>query len=232
MGRKTPVTVVSTRSIDVLIDPQKGIIQSQDGGPAFFISRAFKEEKMPYSLVTGRVIHVEILLTPQGERGKIPNLIQAPRKLPPITTEAMLLSTIVDEWPCMWPQFHGRQFIDVQGYVRDPKSFGGKKRFAWGTARPYCIKATAEEIRFVPTALVASQKKERLLIITRGAEGVSVYHAGRHFSVKPKRIIKREHMIGAGDTFFAHFVAHLLRSKDLQQSAVRATAHTVSFLEK
>ena len=110
--------------------------------------------------------------------------------------------------------------------------FGRKKRFTWGAAKPYCLKATAEELRYIPAALIASQKKERLLLVTEGAQGVSVYHAGRHFSVKPERVIRREHMIGAGDTFFAHFVAHLLRSKDLQQSAVRATAHTVSFLEK
>ncbi len=226
------MTVVSTRSIDVLIDSQNGTMRSQDGGPAFFITRALTAEKVPFTLITGSVLHVEILLTPNGEQGKIPKPIQPPRKLPPISTEAMLLSTIVDEWPCMWPAFKGRQFIDVQGYVRNPASFGKKKRFAWITAKPYCIKATAEELRFIPSGLLAAQKKERLLVVTRGAQGASVYHAGKLFSVKPSRIIKRQHMIGAGDTFFAHFVAHFLRSDDASRSAEHATAQTVIFLEK
>jgi sugar/nucleoside kinase (ribokinase family) len=96
---------------------------------------------------------------------------------------------------------------------------------------PFCVKATAEELRFLPPAFISVQK-DRMLIITKGAGGCDVFVKGKQLSCKPKWRISAPDTLGAGDTFFAAFVTTYEQTNTVKKSVRYAMCEVEKFLQK
>jgi hypothetical protein len=228
---KPAVTIFSSFSKDILLDQKGTVLKTQAGGPAYFIANVFRKEKIPYLLESGAPITVEILVTPKGEFGRIPNL---PKKKNPSTpkTSHVLISTILDEWPLSSKNYHGTIFVDIQGFARNGKDFGKKKRISVPSdLKPFCVKGTEQEISYLPKTFVHNQKN-RCLIVTAGPKGSTIFYKGKKYIFKPHRVIVSTDTVGAGDTYLAAFFANFIATHDVKASGTFATKTVEKFLTK
>ncbi len=232
--RKT-ISIVSTYATDRLIDAKTNqIIQEQKGGPILYIIRVLEKLGLQPKVYAAEEMLVEILICDDDEFGKI----DPPRnrvKLPQLNTEFAIVSTILDEWD-LSPAFNyaGKLFVDIQGYVRDGSAFGKKR--VWNEIRdisPYifCLKGNDVEIGMLPQDVVYDQKKNRMLIITKGREGAEAFYRQKYVACRPPSVIRPRNTIGAGDTFFASFVAKFMETNDIMESNKFALSQTTNFLK-
>lgn len=225
------ITVLSSFTKDILLNEKRDLISTQSGGPALFIKRVFDKENINYDLRSGPEIIVEILVTDKGEFGKIKEKI-SPNELKVIAGGNLMISTLFDEWPLMLKDFKGNIFIDVQGFIRDWGEFGKKKDLFIPTDyQPFCVKGTDEEISHINSDFINEQKQRRCLIITRGKNGSTIFYQGKEYVFTPAEIISPKHTLGAGDTFFANFIAEFLRTSNIKNSGDFATQKTIDFLK-
>lgn len=230
---KEQIAVFSSRAQDILINENNEVISKQDGGPILFIENALKNSGVSFSLNTGELINVEILMTNEGEFGRVP---QKPliKSIPEnIDSKCVLVSTILNEWSIdTLSKFNGKLFIDIQGFVRDGNDFGRKNY--WNDVRNfprdiYCLKGTREEVGYLPKEIFEKQKKS-LLVITDGSKGLEFYENGESYKVPAKEINKPKDTIGAGDTFFSYFTASLFKGSEALVAAREASIKTANFL--
>lgn len=230
----SPLSIVSTKSTDTLLNNNQEVIKKAPGGPLHFIENVLKEQDIPYKSFFRNNMKVTILITDRGEFGKIDqNYIQRTFPFSEVT-ENVIVSTILDEWNISALKYYrGNVFLDVQGYVREGKHFGQKK--LWNESKLIidfvtCLKATREEMTFLPPTVLELQKK-RILLITDGSNAIEVWYKNKKttFPVKPK--VNTEHTIGAGDTFFAYFVSRYIASSNVEISIRHAITETNKFLK-
>lgn len=227
------ITIISSFTEDILINNKNEVIETHSAGPAFFISNALKDDDTPFQLITGNPMTVEILVTPEGEFGRIP---EKPITRPIIEniSEWTVLSTVLKEWDPesirKWPE---RLFVDLQGFVRNGNDFGKKQtweKIASFKENVFCLKGTAEEVKYIPEEVLESQKK-RLLLITHGDKGVDVFFNGQRTFIPTKKISGLKNTIGAGDTFLAYFVSCIYKGERPVAAAEYACKKTVVFLK-
>lgn len=228
------ITILSTFAEDKLVNERGSIIRRQKGGPAFYLTRALKSEKHPFTLKSGPVMKVEILITKKGEFGRIPNKLKPKSiRFSAIRTPLLVVSTIMDEFDLKnFPDFKGMIFLDVQGYVRDGNNFGKKK--IWKPSKEvmaniFCLKGTKEELKNIPPQFIEAQKR-KVLLVTNGKLGCGVFAFGKWYLIKPEKIIRARNTIGAGDTFFAYFVSKFVKTGEILGSVKYATESTSNFL--
>lgn len=235
VNQKAAITVVSTYSVDKLLNQSHQVVAEVEGGPALFIGQALRTHGVPYHIVCGDKIEVEILITPDGEYGKVPVLPEIRPINEKLLAKWAIVSTVLNEWQFMnLEAVPDRLFIDVQGFVRNPVDFGSKQR--WDgienlSFRPFGLKASDNEIHYLPPEFVEDQKK-RLLLVTRGAEGADVYYEGRCTFVEADRVENLDNTIGAGDTFLGFVVAAMYTGKTAVEAAMCATEQTAVFLRE
>jgi hypothetical protein len=230
------ITILSTFADDILVNKTEAIIRQQPGGPAFYIKQVLEKEKISFNLKTGSKMKVEILITPTDEYGKIKTPMTPQRiQFNKIETPLLLISTILDEYDLTTlPLYKGNVFLDIQGFVRNGKDFG--KRQNWKPniqifENIFCIKGTDKELNHIPTKYIKKQK-QKILLITKGKYGCEVFSFGKHYIIKPKKTIKTDDTIGAGDTFLAYFIAKFTTTKDALKSTKYAVQKTSDFLLK
>lgn len=231
MNNRNNITVLASFSTDKLLDKSGSLLREQKGGPALFIQKTFSEEKVFFDLPYRSNLQVEILITPQGEFGRVKTKVN-PVKIDwsSFNTSAVLISTILDEYDLKGIEMYNNQvFLDVQGYVRDGKDFGKKKFWNFDSDSVFCVKGTEEEISYLPKEFVKKQK-QKMLLVTLGPKGSILYLKNRAVKAKPIKTISTPDTIGAGDSFFAYFVVAYLRSNNPKQSLEYATVKTTSFL--
>jgi sugar/nucleoside kinase (ribokinase family) len=92
-------------------------------------------------------------------------------------------------------------------------------------ARADIVAASRAEAAFVAAALAAAgpSRRRRLLVETRGAEGVAVTQDGR-VEWFPAAAVEAEDTTGAGDTFLGGFLASLIIGNEAPERAVGAGA--------
>jgi hypothetical protein len=233
---KENISIISTYATDRLIDADTiQIIQEQKGGPVLYIVRALETLGLEPKVYTAEEMLVEILVRKDDEFGKI-NEPKKKNKLPRLDTESAIVSTLLDEWNLSNAStYGGKLFVDIQGYVRDGSAFGKKK--AWNDVRNiaphiFCLKGNEVEIGMLPKEVVDDQKKNRMLIITKGKNGVEIFYKSKHTVsiLKPSEIQNPKNTIGAGDTFFANFVYEFMLTNDVKKSADFALKKTSQFL--
>jgi uncharacterized protein (TIGR00725 family) len=234
---KSTLTVVSSWARDIFFDGQVNVVSVQSGGPAQFICQALAKLglQLSWNAITGQVLDVEILPVPgEAEAGRIKFSGKA-QILPSLKSPNLLLSTLLNEWDIQKLQrYAGLIFLDAQGFVRKPDGAFGQKQ-VWIQAMElgchiFCVKATEEELLFLPERFVRNQKAERCLIVTKGSKGSEVFHQGQRFEVVPKKVVFPADTVGAGDAFFANFTAEYILSGDVVVATERATDLTVEFL--
>lgn len=227
------ISLFSTRATDILIKNDE-VIAKQDGGPMMFIEDTFKETGVPYQIVTGEKLDVQICITSEGEFGKI-QPAKTSRRISEIPSSWTVVSSIFNEWdPASLDTLSGKVFVDIQGFVRDVNDFGKKK--IWEDIVKYkqnvfCLKGTREEISYLPTSVIEDQKN-RLLVITDGSKGVEIFYQGNNFYIPTQEVINCKDTIGAGDTFFGYFIAAMYDNKNPDNAARIAIAKTADFLKK
>lgn len=222
------IKIYSTFSEDIILDKDCTLIKK--GGPAFFIEQIFKKYKIKHKLHIGDVIKVQINITNKGEYGKIISSIKENKKIQSIkNNDIIVISTIGREWILddkIIPN-QAKIFLDIQGYVRIKEKFNKffKNNF-WN--KIYCVKGTEREINKLPKNIIKNQKK-KCLIITKGDKGSVIYFNNKRYLFHSDRI-KVKNTIGAGDTFFAAFVAHFAKTNDVVKSAKFAMKEVKKFL--
>lgn len=228
------ITIISTFAKDKLFFEKECLHKEQDGGPAFYISRVFEDEKIPFDLKLAPEIEVDILINKKGEFGKILSKPEAMKiDYSKIESPYLFISTILDEVDLSGiNNFKGKVFIDIQGYVRNGKDFG-KKKF-WNPKREiadsfFCVKGTKEEIKYIPIDFRNGQKK-KMLVITDGSNGSTIYYEGIKYESKPKIKLKTTNTIGAGDTFFSYLIYKLTQGINIRENIDYATERAVRFL--
>lgn len=236
MGLKNKITILSTFASDKIIDEQGHLSGMQEGGPGFYFKKAFVKEKINFRLLTGQKLKVEILITRKGELGKIkerPLIKKVVFKK--IKTPFLLISSVLDEFNLeQLHAFKGLVFLDIQGYVRSKGSFGQKKNWRPNEmifSNIFCLKATREELKYIPSKYIKEQK-QKILLVTKGRFGCDVFYFGKKFAIKPEKIIKINNAVGAGDTFFAYFISKYIKTYNVIASVKYATARVSIFLEK
>jgi len=229
------MTLFSTYSLDKYIAPDGSIIKEQIAGPAYYLSNALKKEGEDYICESLKGFEVDILVTKNGEFGKINKKVKKKKiKFNKISTPNIIISTILDEFDLTnINKYDGKIFIDIQGYVRDGSKFGKKKH--WSPIKKNwkyfeCLKGTSQEMKYVPQELFNQQKK-KLLIITNANKGSIIYAYGRRYNITQKNIIFTKDTVGAGDSFFAAFISKYTKTANPKESAEYATKKTSEFLK-
>jgi len=234
MDSTTPIiTILATEATDKIINGQGSRIAIREGGPAFYLKRVFRKEKISFTAPFPPYIEVEIHLTEKGEVGRVenrPSPIQV--NFGKITTPFLVISTILDDFGLEGiSAYQGKIFLDVQGYVRDGNHFSGKKK--WRPPQEFvnscfCLKGTSEEMSYLPD--IFEEQKQKLLILTKGENGCEFFYEGVAYSIAPHSIVKTPHAIGAGDTLFGYFISQFLKTKNPLLSIHYAMSQTVKFL--
>jgi pfkB family carbohydrate kinase len=236
---KKCITIISSSAEDIFIDSEKEIIKKRKGGPAYFIQQALLERGVNFDYIDKWHAKIQLFQTNSGKpndelfRGRVVGLIpkfNVPTKL---TTEYMLISTIADEWNLdAIKNYRGKVFLDIQGYVRNPKKFSEKIK--WPAISSlidyiYCLKGTREEIKFLPRDIIKVAKR-KLLIVTNGPNTVKLFYNNKSFRFSVNMVRNNTDTIGAGDTFFAHFIAGLYTGCGIKKSIKMAINKTRIFL--
>lgn len=232
--QNSAVSIYATYTKDMLVDEYGTLVTSQNGGPAFFLERAFKRAGVDFALNGRCDMEVEIKVTENGEFGRIlttpqPQVISFSE----ITAPYVLISSVLDEFDLSRvSDYQGKVFLDIQGYVRDGRDFGKKKVWEQDSAilsNIFCLKGTKEEVSYLPEQFREAQKL-KILLVTDGTNGCEVFAFGKSIRVQLERIVNSEDTIGAGDTCMAHFVMSYIQSGDIQRSVRQATERTADFL--
>lgn len=227
------ISLVSTTSEDILINKKNEIVSKQPGGPLLFMENALEKLEITFHSYYGSPLPVKILITEHGELGKIDQIVKIQPFPVDTVSDFTIVSTILNEWNLEnITNYTGILFLDIQGYVRDGKEFGKKKY--WQDiigfyTNIFCLKGTAEEIRYLPEVVVEKQKN-KLLIITNGKQPIEIWFRGEKKMIPITSVVKKVHAIGAGDTFFANFASQFKDSQDIEKSATFAIQQTNKFL--
>ena len=228
---KRYINILSSFSKDRLIDEQGTVLALQAGGPALFIKNTLENTGVPFKLNCGTPIEVEILITNKGEFGRISQLPRQQTNDLALADWA-IVSTVLDEWQLNEP-LPSKLFVDLQGYVRDGSDFGKKQtstiinRLA---GKVFCLKGTKEEVSYLAKNSLERQKK-KLLVITNGSQGVELYYRGKYKYFPVSKVENLSNTIGAGDTFFAYFVASMFQDDNPAVAAQYAIEQTNKFLK-
>jgi hypothetical protein len=234
MKSNKEITIFSALAKDRLYYEKEDLIKEQEGGPAYYIMNVFKNKNIRFGLRLKRKIIVDILVNNKGEFGKIinkPKILKVDYSM--IKSPYIFISTILNEINLEgMEKFRGKIFLDIQGYVRDGNDFGKKKK--WQPPKKtcnaiFCLKATKQEMKFVPKEFIDRQKK-KLLIITKGSQGSDLFVSGKKYTFVPSKIVNTINTIGSGDTFFSYFICEYIRSKDAARCLIYATNQTSKFL--
>jgi hypothetical protein len=234
MEQKNNLTILSTFAKDMFIDEMSGTVREQEGGPAFYLTKAFTLEGVLFDLRSTSIVEVEILIKQDGEFGKIarePDLLTV--GFADVESQFLVISTLLDEIKLEGIRaFKGKVFLDIQGYVRDGTDFGKKRQ--WNPSQEivdsiFCLKGTSEELQHISDSFLAKQK-EKMLIETRGEQGCVIFFGGKSITIWPSHIVSSTNAVGAGDTFFAYFISQYMRNEDAQKSCEYAVEKTAEFL--
>jgi hypothetical protein len=222
------IKIFSTYTKDKIHNQDSNSNIVRKGGPAFFIEKVFKKNKIKYKIEAQKAV-IEIEIKDGIERGILKNKLK--RRVIEIKSNGglVVISTVDNEWIPNTELSDGSQiFLDAQGYVRNArKNPEIYKASFWNNI--FCLKTNEQEIKELPKKIVVKQKN-RCLIVTKGNRGAIVYFRNKKHNFNAKKI-KSGDTIGAGDTFFAGFIAGFVKSKgDVEKSGKFATKEAEKFL--
>ncbi|HCC23507.1 TPA: hypothetical protein DF272_05030 [Candidatus Falkowbacteria bacterium] len=234
--KKPSICLLSSYATDQIIHSKKSSPIIRQGGPAYFLTKAFSANNISYKLPHQPNFMVEIILSQNNESGRI---ISAPQKINvnfnKLNSQYLVISSIFDEFNLLHiDQFKGIVFLDLQGYVRKLNCFGYKQKWLPNTKIQnsiFCLKGTTEELQYITTDHLNLQK-QKILIATKGKDGCDLYYNGKKISIPPKKIISAPDTIGAGDTFFGHFISNFIKTNNPKHSVKYAMKQTSEFLNQ
>lgn len=203
------IKIFSTYTKDEIDNQDKNLKIIRNGGPAFFIENIFKKNKIKYKMISQKAV-IKIEIKNGIEEGILKNKLREKKIKNIKNDDIIIISTVDKEW-LFCGKFLKKAiiFLDVQGYVRAiRKNKLICKSDFWNNI--FCIKGNEHEIRWLPKNVIKNQKR-KCLIVTKGVEGAVVYLRNKKYILNAKKV-KPEDTIGAGDTFFAGFIAGFIRN--------------------
>ncbi len=226
------ISVYSTFASDTLLkDGSKTVL---NGGPLYFIEEVFKTSGVSYESHYGKSASVEIKISRGTEIGKITKKPEYLEINPLDSADIVLISTIFDEWKLdNAASLKGKIILDLQGYVRNPDIFGGKKNLELQDQvlkNIFCLKATKQELGYLGESQVEDQKK-RVLIVTDGGNEIVVFESGKKSYFKVNKTENFKDTIGAGDTFLANVALGLDSKSEVDETIRVAIDKTLDFLK-
>jgi hypothetical protein len=224
---KNEVTLVASYTLDRIIYAD-GESLTQQGGPASYIGAVLKQEGVGFEVVPGEEFEVDLKVFEQEVVVQI-HVCDQPQPIPlPLKSEYLIVSPIAGEWPLIDPHYCGRVCMDIQGYVPLCSENDEKREISIPPDFcPYALKATAEELTYLPADFVEAQKK-RILVITKGKKGADLYYRDDFHHFDPPFVVEVIDAIGAGDSFLGFYVAELSRNVD-PVAAARSATDKVAF---
>lgn len=231
---KNKITLVSSFAKDRIFDKDNNLIREQKGGPAFFISNVFKKQKISFTIIPSPGLTVEIMLKDGEEFGKLSYCPPTVINYKNIDTPYLVLSSVMDEFSIEnLGEYEGKNFLDAQGFTRSIGEFGKKKK--WITDDEiersiFCLKVADYELPYLNNKFIERQK-QKILLLTQGAKGCTVFAFGKYFKIKPAESIKAPDTLGAGDTFFAYFIFKYIESTNPISASKFASRKTSEFIK-
>lgn len=221
------IKVFSTYTTDVIynMDHKKKTIRK--GGPAFFIENVLKDNKIEHEIHAGKA-KININIKNKIERGFLDSVLRIDKIKNIQNNDIVVVSTVDREWVLGSVSAKAKIFLDIQGHIRNSRinSSVFKSDF-W--KKVFCMKMNEEEMKELPNKIILSQKK-KMMIITRGSNGFSIYFKGKKFDFKVNNIEASDY-IGSGDTFFAGFIVGLIKKNyDIIKSGNFAIREVTKFL--
>jgi sugar/nucleoside kinase (ribokinase family) len=113
--------------------------------------------------------------------------------------------------------------------VFEPVSVEKAQRHAAALRNLFLMTPTTEEIEVLAGNDITAWMADRSLtsvLVTRGGEGATLYHAGRRTDLAPSVVVNTGDTTGAGDLLLAALLSRLHRGEDMA-AAVRASMLTV-----
>ena len=222
------IKIFSTYTKDEIYNQDNGLKITRNGGPAFFIENVFKKNKIKHKVISQKAV-IEIRVKNGIESGMVRNELKEKNVKNVKGTDLVVISTVDGEW-VLDQKVSGKAqvFLDVQGYVRGAiKNVEMYKSDFWNHI--FCMKGNEREIKEIPNNIIKNQKN-KCLIITKGSKGAVIYFKNKKYVFAAKKI-KLNDSIGAGDTFFAGFIAGFVRNKgDVEKSGKFAIEKVGEFL--
>ncbi len=207
------VTLIASRTIDHINNLDKSTKIVRPGGPALYCKQAIETLGCKVHLLTSRrPVTVHITIQDQNEKIRIDRIgkITLRGHLP---TRNILMSPILGEFDLeQVSQRNCRVFLDAQGYIR---AKGQDLTQRWVCVprivkNVVALKVNQRESSCVPEEIL-NLFRHRILLITRGQEGVEVWDHSKRHRVRGHHVEVVD-TLGAGDTFFGSFVAAYLQS--------------------
>lgn len=125
----------------------------------------------------------------------------------------------------------------LQGWLRKRDSKDRVSFSNWPNYRNYLAKLDAavlsqEDVAHNATLVKEFSKYAKVLVVTDGKNGCSVFEKGRRQDFKPTRVIKKTDLTGAGDVFAAGFFNKFYQTKSAPAAARFANSLAGFHLEK
>lgn len=227
------VTLIASRTVDHINNLDKSTKLVRSGGPAFYCKQAIETLGCKVHLLTSRrPVTVHITIQDQHEKIRIDRIekITLWGRLP---TRNILLSPILGEFNLeQVAQWNCRVFLDAQGYIR---AKGEDLTQRWVCVSQIvknvvALKVNQRESSCVPEEIL-NLFRSRILLITRGQEGVEIWDHGKRYQVRGHPVEVAD-TLGAGDTFFGSFVAAYLQSGDAPSATRLAVQKAEQLLQR
>lgn len=209
------ILVVTTFAKDTMVYVETGERESKPGGPGHWIKETYDRMGVKFTALTSdREVNVEMELV-NGEPlpGKIianGSKIVVDR---PMKYDGVVINFLDDFDLDQLSLIEGTVLLDIAAYTRDG-IYKQQRRMVPLPSKEIrekinIIKTNDEEFPWIPEEWVKEQRDERILLHTLGKRGVDLWVRGEltHFD-PPKE--KPKNVLGAGDTFGAAFLYHIL----------------------
>ncbi len=229
------ITIVSSYAIDRIYNDTGNWLCDREGGPCLFIVDAIQDQKISYqTLAPAEKAVVDIKIDKTGETGTVKFVPTFEVDWSAIVSPYVLISTLFDEISLAKIETcKGNICLDVQGYVRKARSDG---KTIWSLPNElygncFCIKATEQELKYLPSQFI-EQQKQNILLVTKGARGVEYWNRGKRKEVFPNEVVNCSHTLGAGDTFFTNVIAGLFQGESVDAAIEKSLIRTSDFLKR
>lgn len=232
--KKAELLVVASSAVDTLYEDGEEVRKTK-GGPAKFIADALHNAGVEFDSFFTPEVEVDIEIVGNEEVGKVSQIpFTLGVDLALVRHRYVLVSSVLNEIALTnFETYRGSIFIDAQGFVRDEGHDGEKK--VWRMDEELlsiieCIKVTEEESNYIDKKQFDFLKRSSIVIITKGDKGGEIFIKGgeTNYTVPKKHVVTDT--LGAGDTFFACWVAEYIKTGDAMASLKSAINHTDKFL--
>lgn len=221
---KTSIYVLSIGATDYVYQENVILPVARKGGPALFIKKVFDSLGINYQIAKYKPAEIEIRVTTKGEEGRIleSGRIFLPHK---VETSNLLISTVApSNLDLNFLRYYwGDVFLDLQGFVRDENNPNLGAKIIWQDEhsiidRISVLKINSKEVCCMPENLLSKARNNSVVLETKGKEGLVLWGKGKKNFIPPSKVIETNESIGAGDTFFAAFVAQFIKSGNTLES--------------